>query len=59
MSLTDQGAAARAEAEQIPAAIMERLGMELGELEDLRDSLNRLIDATRTPVSQSSAVPAV
>lgn len=59
VSLTDQGAAARAEAEQIPAAIMERLGMELGELEDLRDSLNRLIDATRTPVTQSSAVPAV
>ena len=47
VSLTPRGMAARAEAEQIPAAILERLGMGLGELEDLRDSLNRLIEATR------------
>ena len=46
VSLTPRGMAARAGAEQIPAAILERLGMGLGELEDLRDSLNRLIEAT-------------
>ncbi len=47
VSLTPKGAAARSQAEQIPPAIMERLGMGLGELEDLRDSLNRVIEATR------------
>lgn len=47
VSLTPKGAAARSQAEQIPPAIIARLGMGLGELEDLRDSLTRVIDATR------------
>ena len=49
VSLTPQGARARARAEQIPPAIMKRLDMELAELEELRDSLTRLIDASRGP----------
>ena len=47
VSLTPKGRDARAQAERIPPAIMARLNMSLGELEDLRDSLTRLIDATR------------
>jgi MarR family transcriptional regulator, organic hydroperoxide resistance regulator len=47
VSLTAKGRDARAQAERIPPAIMARLNMSLGELEDLRDSLTRLIDATR------------
>jgi MarR family transcriptional regulator, organic hydroperoxide resistance regulator len=47
VSLTAKGAKARARAEQIPPAIMKRLDMGLDELEELRDSLTRLIDATR------------
>ena len=47
VSLTAKGAEARAQAERIPPAIMARLDMGLGELEELRDSLTRLIEATR------------
>lgn len=47
VSLTAKGRDARALAERIPPAIMARLNMGLGELEDLRDSLTRLIEATR------------
>jgi DNA-binding MarR family transcriptional regulator len=47
VSLTTKGRDARAQAERIPPAIMARLDLSLGELEDLRDSLTRLIDATR------------
>ena len=47
VSLTAKGLKARAQAERIPPAILERLDMPLDELEDLRDSLTRLIDATR------------
>ena len=47
VSLTAKGLKARARAERIPPAILERLNMSLDELEDLRDSLTRLIDATR------------
>lgn len=47
VSLTAKGLKARAQAERIPPAILERLNMSLDELEDLRDSLTRLIDATR------------
>jgi MarR family transcriptional regulator, organic hydroperoxide resistance regulator len=54
VSLTAKGAQARAQAEQVPPAILERLDMSLGELEELRDSLTRLIAATRTePQSRS------
>ena len=45
VSLTPRGADARRQAERVPAAIMERLGMDVGELSDLRDTLTRLIEA--------------
>ncbi|HEV7171676.1 MarR family transcriptional regulator [Pedococcus sp.] len=45
VSLTERGADARRQAERVPAAIMERLGMGIGELSDLRDTLTRLIEA--------------
>ena len=47
ISLTTQGRRARSRAEKIPPAIMARLGMDLAELEGLRDGLTRLIDAAR------------
>jgi DNA-binding MarR family transcriptional regulator len=50
VALTPKGVRARAQAEQIPPAILARLGMGLEELEDLRDSLTRLIEATRGEV---------
>lgn len=48
VTLTDTGAALRAEAEKIPPAIVARLGMELSELEQLHTSLTRVIEAART-----------
>src|SRR6478752_10143017 len=45
VSLTERGADARRQAERVPVAIMERLGMGIGELSDLRDTLTRLIEA--------------
>jgi DNA-binding MarR family transcriptional regulator len=45
--LTDRGRALRAEAEKIPPAIIERLGMPLADLEAMREVLNEVIAATR------------
>ena len=45
--LTARGAATREQALPVPRAILERLGMDVGELEGLRDGLTRLIAATR------------
>jgi DNA-binding MarR family transcriptional regulator len=50
VTLTDQGRALRAEAERIPPAIIDRLGMELTELEDLHGALTRLIAAANNAV---------
>jgi MarR family transcriptional regulator, organic hydroperoxide resistance regulator len=47
VSLTPQGVAARHLAERVPRAIMDRLGMDVSQLEELRDSLTRVIDAAR------------
>lgn len=47
VSLTPTGARLRSRAEKVPPAIIERLGMEVAELEDLRDGLTRLIAAAR------------
>lgn len=47
VTLTRNGIRARAQAEKIPPAIMQRLGMTMGELEGLRDDLTRVIDASR------------
>ncbi|WP_116951736.1 MarR family winged helix-turn-helix transcriptional regulator [Jiangella endophytica] len=46
VELTDAGRALRDEAEKIPYAIVERLGMPVSELEDLHASLTRVIAAT-------------
>lgn len=47
VGLTARGAEARTQALQVPPAILERLGMELGDLEALRDGLTSLIAAAR------------
>ena len=49
VSLTAKGRRTRARAERIPPAILDRLDMSLAELEQLRDVLNRVIDASRHP----------
>jgi MarR family transcriptional regulator, organic hydroperoxide resistance regulator len=47
VELTSAGRRLRAEAEQVPPAVIERLGMPLAELEDLRNALNRINVAAR------------
>ncbi|HEY9408729.1 MAG TPA: MarR family transcriptional regulator [Jiangellaceae bacterium] len=47
VDLTAAGRALRAQAETVPPRIVERLGMELSELEDLHTALTRVIEATR------------
>ena len=47
VTLTQAGRRLRASAEQIPPAVLARLGMELGELEELRDRLTTVIEAAR------------
>ncbi|MBD3781968.1 MAG: MarR family transcriptional regulator [Micrococcales bacterium] len=47
VGLTPAGRRLRRRAEQIPPAVIERLGMDVTELEEIRDRLGRLIDATR------------
>ncbi|MDR6972380.1 MarR family transcriptional regulator [Leifsonia shinshuensis] len=48
--LTVRGRALRAEAEQIPPRIIERLGLPIADLENLRESLQAIIAAAaRTP----------
>ncbi|MGN7800006.1 MarR family winged helix-turn-helix transcriptional regulator [Leifsonia sp. 22587] len=48
--LTERGRALRAEAEQIPPRIIERLGLPIADLENLRESLQAIIAAAaRTP----------
>ncbi|MGO4690232.1 MarR family winged helix-turn-helix transcriptional regulator [Glaciibacter sp. 2TAF33] len=47
ITLTDAGAGLRAEAESVPPRIIDKLGMSLDELEILRRSLWRVIDAAQ------------
>ncbi|MEU0540478.1 MarR family transcriptional regulator [Nocardia sp. NPDC005978] len=47
IDLTESGRALRAEAERIPPAVVERLGVGLTDLEHLRDALNRVNAAAR------------
>lgn len=47
VSPTTTGRRLRARAELVPPAIIERLGMEVSDLEAIRDRLTGLIDATR------------
>lgn len=48
VTLTDAGRALRAEAEKIPAAVVDRLGMPLEDLQHLHTVLTEVIAATRT-----------
>ncbi|MGE3284730.1 MAG: MarR family winged helix-turn-helix transcriptional regulator [Pseudonocardia sp.] len=48
VELTEAGRALRAQAEQVPPAIIARLGMELAELEGLHAALTRVIAAARS-----------
>lgn len=50
VDLTDEGRALRKQAEKIPPAVVERLGVTLAELEELRDVLTRVNDAARRSV---------
>ncbi|MGC9668305.1 MarR family winged helix-turn-helix transcriptional regulator [Planosporangium sp. 12N6] len=50
VTLTEAGVALREQAEKVPAAVVEHLGMELGELQRLHESLTRLIAAARRDV---------
>ena len=47
VSLTPAGRRLRRRAERIPPAIIDRLGMEVSELEDIRDRLTTLIEAAQ------------
>ncbi len=49
ISLTKAGRELRAEAETIPPRVIERLGVPVEELEALRNSLRRVVEAARTP----------
>jgi len=49
ITLTPGGRALRDQAERIPPAIIERLGMSLAELQDLREMLNTVIAAATSP----------
>jgi DNA-binding MarR family transcriptional regulator len=46
VSLTPAGQALRSDAEKVPGQIVERLGMSVAELEDIRDGLTRLLAAS-------------
>ena len=45
IELTTDGRALRSEAEAVPGTIVEKLGLPVAELEEMRDSLTRLITA--------------
>jgi MarR family transcriptional regulator, organic hydroperoxide resistance regulator len=47
VELTDAGAKLRARAERVPVAVVERLGVPVEALEELRDRLNETLAATR------------
>ncbi len=48
VTLTPAGRRLRTRAERIPPAVVARLGMEIGELEELRDRLTTVIEAARS-----------
>ncbi len=56
VELTERGAALRGRAQKVPAAVVERLGLPLPVLEDLRDRLTELLHAVESlgPVSNAS-----
>ncbi|MCO6010660.1 MarR family transcriptional regulator [Actinoallomurus purpureus] len=54
VTLTAEGRALRAEAEKIPPTIVERLGMEVAELQDLHVALTRVIGAAQGAVAHAT-----
>ena len=60
VGLTDAGRALRTQAEQVPARIVERLGVPVAFLEGVRDALTELLDASKhvppVPVPEEDAV---
>ncbi|HZZ50574.1 MAG TPA: MarR family transcriptional regulator [Pseudonocardia sp.] len=54
VTLTPAGRALRDQAERIPPAIIDRLGLPLSELESLRDALNRVISAAAPPTPSAT-----
>jgi len=56
VDLTDKGRALRAEAEKIPYKVVEQLGMELAELEELHAALSRVLRATQKTPGETSPV---
>jgi MarR family transcriptional regulator, organic hydroperoxide resistance regulator len=57
LALTDRGRALRAEAEKIPAGIVERLGMPVEELMALQGALTRVIAASQQAIAASPVRP--
>jgi MarR family transcriptional regulator, organic hydroperoxide resistance regulator len=55
LALTDKGTALRAEAERIPAGIVERLGMPVDELMSLHGALTRVIMASQSALLSPSS----
>jgi DNA-binding MarR family transcriptional regulator len=55
LALTDKGQSLRAEAEKIPAGIVERLGMPIEELMSLHGTLTRVIAASRRALATPAA----
>jgi DNA-binding MarR family transcriptional regulator len=51
VSLTDEGKALRAKAELIPGAVVQRLGMDSGELEQLHATLTGFMAAAQDPTT--------
>ncbi|WP_051020400.1 MarR family winged helix-turn-helix transcriptional regulator [Nocardia araoensis] len=57
VNLTPAGAALRAEAERIPPAVVQRLGVTLADLEQLREVLTRVNEAARRSVLAEPDAP--
>ncbi|MGW4326128.1 MarR family winged helix-turn-helix transcriptional regulator [Nocardia sp. NPDC004573] len=59
VNLTEAGAALRARAERIPPAVVQRLGVTLADLEQLRDVLTRVNEAARrsAPAEPDAPIP--
>jgi DNA-binding MarR family transcriptional regulator len=56
VDLTDKGRALRTEAEKIPYRVVEALGVELSELEELHAALSRVLAATQKAPGATSPV---
>jgi DNA-binding MarR family transcriptional regulator len=54
LALTEKGRALRAQAERIPAGIVERLGMPIDELMSLHGALTRVITASQQALAPST-----